>query len=467
MKGDFSKLTFNPEKNFLRVLMQQGRVQLDSDWNEQAAILLHYMQTLAADLIGPYAGPEGNAGFNISNIADSSGDFAIGQGRYYVDGVLCENHHHASYFDQPDYPLNKEKDILNSGTYLVYLDVWERHITYLEDDDIREKALNGVDTATRSKVLWQVKVKTLDPKQTGLNAISELKEELVLSEACLRAWAKAPDAKPEACCQHPEAKYRGAENQLYRIEIHHPGSINSEVAPTFKWSRDNGAVVFPVTAIEANENSITLTLENLGRDARLSLAVNDWVELLDDETVLKNIANPLCQVQAIDPMERTVTLSRISSALIIFSENNHPLLRRWDQKTGDANGIPVPASSSAEWSPEAGIEIEAGIKIEFQLHDDHILRTGDYWLIPARTTSKDVEWPSKNSTPVFMSPHGVEHHYAPLAIITVANQSIVSVSDCRCSFKPLSYACYYSYYGSFGQGIGTDLLCPDNGVTRA
>ena len=54
MKGDFSRNTFDPRKHFTRVLMQQGRVQLDADWNEQAAILLHYVRTLAADLIGPH-----------------------------------------------------------------------------------------------------------------------------------------------------------------------------------------------------------------------------------------------------------------------------------------------------------------------------------------------------------------------------------------------------------------------------
>ena len=68
MKGDFSRNTFDPTKHFSRVLMQQGRVQLDADWNEQAAILLHYLRTLAADLIGPCAGPEGDEvyGFKIA-----------------------------------------------------------------------------------------------------------------------------------------------------------------------------------------------------------------------------------------------------------------------------------------------------------------------------------------------------------------------------------------------------------------
>ena len=35
-RGDFTRDTFNPLKHFSRVLMQQGRVQLDADWNEQA-----------------------------------------------------------------------------------------------------------------------------------------------------------------------------------------------------------------------------------------------------------------------------------------------------------------------------------------------------------------------------------------------------------------------------------------------
>ena len=53
MKADLSRQTFDPFKRFTRVLTQQGRVQLDADWNEQAAILLHQLRTLAADLIGP------------------------------------------------------------------------------------------------------------------------------------------------------------------------------------------------------------------------------------------------------------------------------------------------------------------------------------------------------------------------------------------------------------------------------
>jgi hypothetical protein len=115
MKADFTRNTFDPQKNFLRVLMQQGRVQLDADFNEQISILLNYMQTLAADLIGPHGGPEHDCGFKIiwSQVDIpkeeeepleeklkqlGQGDFLIGKGRYYVDGLLCENEHYVSLY---------------------------------------------------------------------------------------------------------------------------------------------------------------------------------------------------------------------------------------------------------------------------------------------------------------------------------------------------------------------------------
>src|SRR5947199_309285 len=119
MKADFTRDTFNPLKHFSRVLMQQGRVQLDADWNEQTAILLYYLRNLGADLIGRHGGPadvedptdpnapllQVNCGFEIiaeQNQIDSlpadldkaalgallkAADPAIliGKGHYYVD----------------------------------------------------------------------------------------------------------------------------------------------------------------------------------------------------------------------------------------------------------------------------------------------------------------------------------------------------------------------------------------------
>ena len=52
MKGDFTRVTFEPQKRYTGVRMQQGRVQLDADWNEQAEIQAYLERTEATDVIG-------------------------------------------------------------------------------------------------------------------------------------------------------------------------------------------------------------------------------------------------------------------------------------------------------------------------------------------------------------------------------------------------------------------------------
>jgi hypothetical protein len=79
-KGDFTRDTFDPLKSFSRVLMQQGRVQLDADWNEQADILLRLVRQLARDLIGQQGTPDESPGFVIATDPNDKGNFLIGAG---------------------------------------------------------------------------------------------------------------------------------------------------------------------------------------------------------------------------------------------------------------------------------------------------------------------------------------------------------------------------------------------------
>ena len=65
MKGDFTRSTFTPDKHYSGVLMQQGRVQLDADWNEQIDITAHRVETEAGDVIGACGAPMYAAGFAL------------------------------------------------------------------------------------------------------------------------------------------------------------------------------------------------------------------------------------------------------------------------------------------------------------------------------------------------------------------------------------------------------------------
>jgi len=482
MKGDFTRNTFDPFRHFSRVLMQQGRVQLDADFNEQTAILLHYLRTLASDLAGPYWGPADSdkRDFLIGNLtADNNGDFTIGKGHYYVDGILCENDDaKLTYRTQAGF---KEAPLPNRDkAYYVYLDVWERHITPIQDDRIREVALGGPDTYTRAQVIWQVRLAESTkeaPNCTEAAAwVKTLREHL---KPMMRARVLPEYEDNNACSIPPESRYRGPENQLYRIEVHRGGVAwngqtnskdgtpagNHECAATFKWSRDNGSVVFPIV----RQQGEVVTLQTLGQDRRTRLQVDDWVEIIDDDLELRGEPGILAQVYVIDPVELTVKLKlpddltavscppgaydqprtdRVSLPSYDENSRNHPLLRRWDQRAAEGLAMSQGAILIRESAlPEEGwIEIEDGVEVQFQSPVDatpRVYHTGDYWLVPARVATGKIEWPLKlddkgavvrdsqgNEEPDALLPHGIKHYYAPLAVINNG-----APTDCRCFVK--------------------------------
>lgn len=479
MKGDFSRDTFDKVKHFSRVLMQQGRVQLDADWNEQAAILLHYLRTLAADLIGPFAGPAGtDLGFEIK--PQGTNDLSIGHGRYYVDGILCENDKPSViYSDQGDFP--KAPPLETGKSYLVYLDVWEHHITALEDDNIREKALGGPDTASRAQVVWQVKVEEataaapmgLSPDDIRKDWDKWIAIWQTPHRGCLKARIKRPEDSNDPCLTAPDAKYRGAENQLYRIEIHRPGrnareaevtawrkgqfSLPDAVA-TFKWSRDNGAIV---TSCELNGKELTV-LNPRG------FAANQWVELTCDEQELRGQPGTLVKVTKVEDHQLILEQAVSKPADVPGNEGWPTKVRRWDQSEKEGLqlvnwAVPVKeAIAEADW-----IELEDGVQIQFLpagANLQHHYRTGDYWLIPARVATGNIEWPVKldasgNTIPIPKPPHGIRHHYAPLAALTPLAASGWSVGDCRCQFPSLN-KCKIPSQGE--EGFGGEPVCgPD------
>ena len=112
-------------------------------------------------------------------------------------------------------------------------------------------------------------------------------------------------------------------------------------------------------------------------------------------------------------------------------------MRRWDQTANDELVLDEGAVRIVPGSGESGwIEIENGIEVQFEPGE---YRTGDYWRCAARTSTGTIEWPMDGQQWLPQYPHGVEHHYAPLALVdAVASDPFVEIgSDCRCVFAPL------------------------------
>ncbi len=434
MSGDFSRNRFDPRKHFTSVLMQQGRVQLDSDWNELQDVFDRRFRAERADTLGRHAVPRRTPdAFKITRVGER---LTIGPGRMYVDGLMPENHGdpdpRQQVIDsvlhelrgpsidyatgQPFFPTGNTPP--PNSPYLVYLDVWQRDITFVEDPSIIEPAV-GVDTSARTQTAWRVRI---------LENVAQLPQPLdfdPLEKSPPNFWADLirppagrlstgvadsvnPDDDP--CIIPPSGGFRGLENQLYRVEIHNEGDLGSA---TFKWSRDNASIAAQVTAVPGPR---AVTVTSLGRDAVLRFNRGDWVELLDDRSEPDAVRGVLLRVKRVDDDARLLEFEADIPAAFTGTNDQvaarNTRVRRWDQ-TSASGELPVPDDRKP-------VVLEHGITVTFDVAPEIVpngetvrlpFRSGDHWTFAARTATAQTE------TLIKAPARGNHHHYAPLAWI--------------------------------------------------
>jgi len=469
MSFDLSRKKFNPLDSYSQVVMQQGRVQTDADWNTMLAQISRHNQAEGLDTFGPSVVPRTTPdGFLITGPSNA---INIGPGRIYVDGVLAENYTETlkwdarlaelsgtaklsgadvdaapsglvgttAYSDQPYYPT--PPTLPQGEPYLVYVDVWQRDITYLQDASLVDVAI-GVDTTARQQTVWQVKylanIGDLEPNAADADIPGWL-ETIHPSSARLSTATGEIEDQDSLCLLPPQAGYKGLENQLYRVQVHDAGPAGSA---TFKWSRDNAIVASRVSAISSSDGITNIVVDSLGRDEMLSFKEGDWVEITDDHRDLKGQAGELRRIKlggGINPTTRTITLdgnplplgSGNKQFLIVDDNQTEPShntrIIRWDQagtvfreNGSEYTNLDANTSDGLITIPAAGTRLflERGILVDFSLEEvvdeadfEAEFKTGDYWTIAARVNDATVELLDR------APPEGIHHHYAKLAIV--------------------------------------------------
>ncbi len=434
MRGDFSRIRRSQGTGYTAVLEQQGRVALDADANEQRFIDARLRRTETIDVIGEFGGPVGDEGFAITT---SGNQILIGPGRYYVDGLLAENAAQVSY-DSQLVPVPSSDPsaaallamLPGRQTLLaVYLQVWPRLVTALDDPCLREPALGQADTTVREQMVWRVVARpvTVDlGSQPGPFCPARYENQPAASTGTLTVTTS--DAAGDCGCGPVAAAgYQGVENQLYRVEIH----TGSDPGPaTFTWSRENGSVASAVTGISAaaGGSGSVIGVPSLGPDANLGFGVGQWVELTDDTYLYAdppNAPGTLYQVTAIDKDALTLTVSATVSGI---DPGRNARVRRWDQSgpLASATGVPV--------SPGTAIELENGISVTF---GSGTYQAGDYWTFPARTATGTVEWPPCGSEGgAAQPPTSLVVHEAPLACLYWVERSALIREPARSAPEP-------------------------------
>ena len=422
----------------------------------------------------------------------------VGGGRYYVGGIRCESLAPFYYSRQPDLPNAEVPPGLGQkGTYLVYLDVWERLVTAMDEPEIAEPALSGIDSSVRVRVVHQVRLLPVTVRGKDPEQWPEWKDLMARSQSRGQMSARY-DRGP-----------RSPKNQLYRVEIHCAGGVYGlpeqrdtsgslvitslmdencvrtesragvpaltagqlveiytergdgdnkkgdlavivatnenelklhpfpdeltlqdkpkiRAIAGFKWSRDNGSRIWPIQSVETDSDVIIL--DDAGREAHL-LEEGAWVELLDNQRVLNPRNESLLQLGPISDPVRLVCKGDIPFDL---DPAGHPRMRLWDQRVESETGLLaglVPVTD--DWT-----ELEDGIQVRFEART--LLSPLDYWLIPARTQLEEgLDWPREfDGQPLPQPPHGINHSYAPLALIQGGSKT--KITDLRRVFGSIT-----------------------------
>lgn len=497
MGGDTSRNTFDPRNDFSGVFLQQGRAVLDADWNEMVQIFLRRIRTETVDTIGRAVVPiETPEGFEIRFSDDGVLEYGRGRfyldgylcespGQAEFDGVPVagldppvfdrarpgddgpegvldemispEAGDFVPLISQPYWPTPEglpETDAAGNaaGPHIAYLVCWDREVHPVQHAGLLDPALGGIDTTTRTQTVWQVRLLGV-PQGTSCDTpdgqIQEWSDLIQPSSARLSVDTIDIEDPEDPCIVPPSDGYVGRENQHYRVQIH---DFTEDGQPRIKFSRENASVVAAVEAIDTPANLVTV--DSIGRDDKLSFKEGDWVELTDDHREFNHRSGRMLRVVRVLELTRQIEFDREIDAPDVGTTGEdgsdliptglggdtlaarHTRLIRWDQSSvyefdngddpinldeAETEGlIPMPTDGTA-------VHLESGITIALTTTGSGDPHAMDWWSFYARTAGTQVE------ELVDAPPHGIQRHYARLAVIDPANEF---VDDCRIFWPP-------------------------------
>lgn len=439
MRGDYSRVTGPRAKReaYHGVILQQGRVLLDADWNEQTTINLDRFRDLARIVVGGCGVKREGSAFGI--VSGGSGGFRIRPGWLFVDGLPIQNRSVRAYGEQgpPDLFPPPASLLAENEEALVYIEAWLRDISAAEAPALKEVALDGPDTTTRMQLAWAARLVPLsDLGMSRSQVVAAVRAGTRLQipfTSPTTGLMAASIADPETtanegpCELPPEAGYLDQQNRLYRIEIHRGGAFagpSDANPPTFKWSGEPDLTV-RLTRTQPPENALVIDPD--ARGAAALYAANARVELVEAAREAAGASGPLCRITS-EPDEALA----FDPPIAVPGLERSPRLRLWQRgESGDAE-----TQMTGDWQV-----LEKGVRIRFR---SGFYRPGAYWFVPARSATGTVEWPPYDppdrliGTDAYVAPFGGDRVHCPLFIVRREGANARPVTDLRKIFPPLT-----------------------------
>ncbi len=394
MTGDMTSVPLRATDRWTAARLQQGRVLLDTDWNLDLDGPARDARQLATDTIGPAGVPVGSTAFQVSL---GGGVLSVGAGPMWVDGLLARNPADLAYADQPQVaPLPA------AGQWVVYLDVFPEEVQAAEDPaELLDPALDGIDTTTRTRVGWRVRVAAADTPTCGGATFPG-----ALSTGLLSVVRTAAPADPDPCAP-PDDPRTQLPDGLLRIEVLDAGT---EATARFGWSYSNGS--------DAVAATVAGTAVTLAPSRSVGFRPGDLVEVSTLARREDRVDHgPLFTVATVTP-QAGGDLVTLGAASALTGNPPGTCLRRWDgQVVGAAAAVTVTLGGN-----DSGIAFTAGAGR---------YEVGDWWGVRVRGSAADAV-----ETLTAAPPDGIRHSFASLAVVDLTKNAVLT--DCRPTFPPLT-----------------------------
>jgi hypothetical protein len=427
------------------VINQQGRVTLEADWNEAAAIAAESERAQLVDVVGPSGTPDDGYRVDVAG----SGDLTIRHGTMYVGGERMTLDADLDYADQPDWVDNAGDPLWTEpaapdGEEAVWLYLREQEVGAVEDPALLDVALGGPDTSERLRIVQRV-VRSATGETSCAGAFGDLEKSWaeqgltfdpetmrLESAATLQVSFQEVATGPTLCEPFAQGGYLGAENQLIRVQV---ASVDGSGAPTLVWGFDNAHFMYRISdaVVHGAAGTTTLTLASAPVDSFHQPATGQAVEVLraaahltqdtaaaDDYVAAATGVVTTCET-AYNPDEGTVVISTALDA--DTTESPLLFLRVW-QKT-------IPAAAGAVALGDTGIQVTLAA-------GSGTFHVGDYWQFavrPATPTQVSPVYPER-ILDAPQPPDGPRLWACPLAVIAWADGA-GTVTDCRNHFDDL------------------------------
>jgi hypothetical protein len=442
MAADRARVSYDPSRQWRGLVAQQGRVTVEADWNEAAAIDAERDRQVTLGVVGPVGTPDDGYAVRPERTRGERGGWepgrlAIGEGTLFLGGERLELREPVHYLAQPDWldhstdPMWRTPSARRGAEFrheLIYLLAFEQEVSAVEDSALADVALGGPDTMQRRRMLQHF---VRCPSGSGTCEGSRGAFERSLAEHGLRfdpatmtarsaarllvSFIQAPGAKSN---ELPAAgSYLGAENQMIRVMVTRVDDETGE--PTIVWGFDDASFLHRIKDAMPGPEGTVLTLVNAPVDSFHYPAKGQAVELLRDAVKLTDkdyIASARGFVtevsQPYQPADRTLTVagspaepgSTVGYSPDYLSAERTPqlYLRLW--------------RGTAHARPDKPVRLgDTGVTVT--LSSDRDFHAGDYWHFAVRPLKPAIVYPERYAIEP-QPPDGPRFWACPLGVVT-------------------------------------------------